>query len=103
MVPPARLERATYGLEGRRSIQLSYGSISKINSYLNDWLGPSQILCGRDICVIYPGEHLVKHLGEVKLACIDDNCVIRNSQRRIFARDVAFVTFVDLGERLFVS
>ena len=30
-IPPARLERATYGLEGRRSIQLSYGSISKNN------------------------------------------------------------------------
>ena len=27
MVPPARLERATYGLEGRCSIQLSYGSV----------------------------------------------------------------------------
>ena len=30
LVPPARFERATYGLEGRCSIQLSYGSISKI-------------------------------------------------------------------------
>lgn len=31
MVRPARLERATYGLEGRCSIQLSYERVKKVS------------------------------------------------------------------------
>ena len=102
MVPPARLERATYGLEGRRSIQLSYGSIQRATLDVSDLAAPSQILYGGGVCFIDLCEHLVKHFGEVEFACIDHDGIVRNSQRRIFPRNIALVAFVDLSERLLV-
>ena len=48
-------------------------------------------------------EHLFEHFGQVEFARVDDDCVFGDGKRRIFARDVAFVAFVDLGERLFVG
>src|SRR5690606_22047131 len=44
---PARFERATYGLEGRCSIQLSYGSATKQFNIIAKAQRPSQPLSGR--------------------------------------------------------
>ena len=49
------------------------------------------------------GGHLFENFGQVEFAGIDHDRVVRDGQRRIFAGDIAFVAFVDLGERLFVG
>ena len=102
-LPPARLERATYGLEGRRSIQLSYGSIQRASKDVSDCPMPSQILRGVGPFFVDPRKHLLKDLREVEFAGVDHDGIVGNCQRGIFACDVAFVAFVDLGERLFIG
>jgi hypothetical protein len=60
VVCPARIERATYGLEGRCSIQLSYGQNKKKRMDANLPLPTEAVRQGAALCRVYDSVSMLR-------------------------------------------